>query len=806
MGADYMSAMSPFREDVEVAPAQAETSNATEASSSTPFVQAEAEPEALGQWVDPEWEVEDVFEVAGEEEDEVAHPILSLFPLPKSVLDALTGNLWPLAVQLATGAGYTDANQLTNIVFYFKHPEVIGRKIGPQERELAKDWVAIRDGIVKPALQALPGSAPSAPAAPPVGAVTSPPIPASRLEWPDATADELAFMRAVYERHFKNSNVPGNSFVWDLPKDTLARIDPGDDHEARKDAAQAAGRLLEAARTELGGAVKIGVVSGYRSASLQFIIWQGKGRKGGFPAYYRLALKKGLFGPGDFGPEAVAKMAKYLGGYIAFPGFSNHQDGLAIDFGEVGKRGWSTVGWGSPFHRWLGENATRRFGFHPLSTEPWHWTFRGMPGAPAAQEVGPGTVAPAGGGGAVRAGALAVERVPLLARHAGNPPDLILRWNDMPSAPGEIDVVVHLHGFWKPGLTLPANIVGVSGLDLAPIDEATGQGRTRPTLTVLPRAHDTGVRQKYRQPDGTYKNGPFNVYTFPALVTKDGLPDLVRFALDRFAAEVHGAPPRLGRLILTAHSGGGLALLQILRYHDPHQVHVFDALYWPANALATWARRRIGQDRAAVKDLDPAAAREHMSARGGALRVFYQGRYAGGTRPNSLALRRAISSELGAEVRDWYRVEASDYDHFQIPRQYGWRVLADASADVPKAHQEAVPGAPRREAEAFAESETPAWAYAMPEVGEGALEVAAAEEPETWEASQAQAPETWEAAAAEEPETWEASQAQAPETWEASEVLRYEDLAGADAALGEDHFDEVGFIAYDEATDEDAPG
>ena len=32
-------------------------------------------------------------------------------------------------------------------------------------------------------------------------------------------ADELAFMRAVYERHFKNSNVPGNSFVWDLPKD-----------------------------------------------------------------------------------------------------------------------------------------------------------------------------------------------------------------------------------------------------------------------------------------------------------------------------------------------------------------------------------------------------------------------------------------------------------------------------------------------------------------------------------------------------------------------------------------------------------
>ena len=53
----------------------------------------------------------------------------------------------------------------------------------------------------------------------------------------------------------------------------------------------------------------------------------------------------------------------------------------------------------------------------------------------------------------------------------------------------------------------------------------------------------------------------------------------MRFSLKRFAAKLGGATPRVGRLILTAHSGGGAALLKILEHHDPHQVHMFDALY-----------------------------------------------------------------------------------------------------------------------------------------------------------------------------------------------------------------------------------
>ena len=61
-------------------------------------------------------------------------------------------------------AGYRDAAQLTNILFYFRHPEMIGRKIQPEERDLAREWIAIRDRIVKPALaSAAPLRPPAAP-------------------------------------------------------------------------------------------------------------------------------------------------------------------------------------------------------------------------------------------------------------------------------------------------------------------------------------------------------------------------------------------------------------------------------------------------------------------------------------------------------------------------------------------------------------------------------------------------------------------------------------------------------------------
>jgi hypothetical protein len=74
-----------------------------------------------------------------------------------------------------------------------------------------------------------------------------------------------------------------------------------------------------------------------------------------------------------------------------------------------------------------------------------------------------------------------------------------------------------------------------------------------------------------------------------------------------------------------------------------------------------------------------------MATQGGALRVFYQGRTTRGTTPSSRRLQAALAPLLDGELARWYRVEASAYDHFQIPRRHGWRLLVDVAADVPDA-------------------------------------------------------------------------------------------------------------------------
>jgi uncharacterized protein YcbK (DUF882 family) len=683
-----MSPLSPFREDVEFGGSPENTPhgdprggrNGETASRRKPGLPAfaetaTAEPEA------EEWETEEFDFGESEAEAEVAHPILTLFPLPTAVLEALSSGLSSLAIGLAANAGYRDVTQLTNIVFYFHHPDMIGRSIRADERGLAAEWRTIRDRIVKPALQSPGGGGgggggAAAAVAPPV--VESPAKPGAipdvlspdRQVWPGHSPEEVAFMRAVYQRQRQLSK---GDFVMDLADSALDSIEG---LRARKDAAAAARALLAEARAALAREhpdVRIGIVSAYRPATQQFLIWQGRDPKGtdkgsGFPYYYREAIAKGKAREGDFSSAAVDAVARYVGGYIASPGYSNHQDGLAFDFGTgVAGKGLGKIGWRSWFRKWLVDNG-RRHHFHPLATEAWHWTYR-PPGA--ASEIWAGEVAAPG----IRAQRIEVAHVPLLARHRGSGPDLVLRWNDMPSVPGEIDVVVHLHGFWYPRLKLERDIEPVSGLDLAPIQGESGQGRVRPTVTVLPRGHDTGVKQTH---------GPYNAYTFPALVAKDGLAQLIRYSLERFAATVGGAAPGLGRLVLTAHSGGGKALLQILHDQDPHQVHVFDALYWAPDALVKWARTRIHKDRDALAA--GASTDAYMPTQGGCLRISY----GGGTARNSLAVQRSLASELGPGLTPWYRVERSSYGHFQIPRRYGWRLLADGSADLPEARTEPI--------------------------------------------------------------------------------------------------------------------
>ncbi|MBW3664435.1 MAG: D-alanyl-D-alanine carboxypeptidase family protein [Actinobacteria bacterium] len=83
-----------------------------------------------------------------------------------------------------------DTNNLTNLLFFARHPELNGRRIRKDEPHLAKEWLSIRDGIAKPFLRDVArtdpaakggtgGTAPAAPAGPtPAGPAPAGPTPA----------------------------------------------------------------------------------------------------------------------------------------------------------------------------------------------------------------------------------------------------------------------------------------------------------------------------------------------------------------------------------------------------------------------------------------------------------------------------------------------------------------------------------------------------------------------------------------------------------------------------------------------------
>lgn len=249
-------------------------------------------------------------------------------------------------------------------------------------------------------------------------------------------------------------------------------------------------------------------------------------------------------------------------------------------------------------------------------------------------------------------GRLIVKRHPLLRSHAGTPPDLLIEWNGMVE-PSVVDVVVHLHGYAGQGAAM--NIVKhkkpISGLDFTDPAKPSVVGRTAPTLLILPRGH--------HQPKGNPAR-----YTFPALTKPGALQGLIDDALARFGAAT-GTTVRRNRLILTAHSGGGAALMAILGHTDPDEVHTFDALYNDPKPLIDWVRKR-------------------MSAGTGALRVLY--RAGEGTARAS----ERVAAVVRAAASPNFRVERTRVPHNDIPRRFGWQLLADVSADlrgVPQARE-----------------------------------------------------------------------------------------------------------------------
>jgi hypothetical protein len=243
---------------------------------------------------------------------------------------------------------------------------------------------------------------------------------------------------------------------------------------------------------------------------------------------------------------------------------------------------------------------------------------------------------------------------PVLRGHTGTQPDLFLRWNDIPPETAAIDVVVHLHGFSQQGGAMPlAEKVPRSGLDLA--------GRVRPTLAVLPRGN--WIRHTW--------------YDFPGLLD-GGFDRLVAYAVAQFAG---GQRRAVGRLILTAHSGGGMPAIDAVAGmgRKPDELFIFDGLYGRDPSM--------GDPLAGLEIIDAwlAGRLAHEPERPGALRVVYIERQTG---PFSSAVAALIAKRLAtadpglaADLARRYRVERSGVPHGYVAAVCGPQLLADPAAD-----------------------------------------------------------------------------------------------------------------------------
>jgi hypothetical protein len=263
---------------------------------------------------------------------------------------------------------------------------------------------------------------------------------------------------------------------------------------------------------------------------------------------------------------------------------------------------------------------------------------------------------------AVSAGEAYVSHTLALQSHRGTQPDLFLTWNRIPLSSTAVDVVVHLHGFSQQGPDMPlAEKVARSGLDLS--------GRMRPTIAMLPRGN--WIRHYY--------------YDFPALLA-GGIDRLIdhglQYLADAVAAASPGArfPVKMDRLILTAHSGGGMPALDAIprMRRSPDEFHVFDGLYGRDPA--------IGNPMQGIEIIDRWLGERlrREPDRLGALRVIYIEQQTG---PFSRKVAELIAAHLAsaepasAESRGRrYRVEPSGVQHSQIARYCAPALLAAADA------------------------------------------------------------------------------------------------------------------------------
>jgi hypothetical protein len=79
-------------------------------------------------------------------------------PTPsKDIREALNNKDWPLALKLAIQAGWRDENDLTNLIFFARHPELPKERLDPKDpnyKQLSAEWTKILNEMVWQAIQA----------------------------------------------------------------------------------------------------------------------------------------------------------------------------------------------------------------------------------------------------------------------------------------------------------------------------------------------------------------------------------------------------------------------------------------------------------------------------------------------------------------------------------------------------------------------------------------------------------------------------------------------------------------------------
>ena len=212
--------------------------------------------------------------------------------------------------------------------------------------------------------------------------VTQQSLDSSGLSWSGATADQLEFLKKIYDINLAKK--AGRTFVNDVPSTELATVEGR--YQLRTAAAGSALQMLQAARAASITAtqnVQVGLTSAYRSASHQFGLWNDYVTNQYYPNTKK--HRQGLEG-GEHGDAAAQYLARYTRGRIATPGYSNHNNGLALDIRNTENsiilrnrtNTTATTAWRNTWlWDWLVANAaTYHFYQNTNIDEPWHWVYR----------------------------------------------------------------------------------------------------------------------------------------------------------------------------------------------------------------------------------------------------------------------------------------------------------------------------------------------------------------------------------------------------------------------------------------------